>query len=167
MFDPWTASLDEAITSQEATSENCVHGPIFQWSAARKIEAEREAVENGDGFAVLACIRRCVTNNLVAPEWLAYAFNRRYDKVLNCHVRSWDEAFGKPYPGKSISDLRRRRELRFAVLNAVNNIRCQPGRAIDESLFEEVGAEFGIKKTLCSELYYEAKALLPQDSAKT
>ena len=30
--------------------------------------------------------------------------------------------------------------------------------AIDDGLFEQVGAEFGLRKTTCSKLYYEQKS---------
>lgn len=160
MFDPWTSSVEEAIAAQERHQAAGPDGPIFQWTAARRIEAQKDAAEGGDGFAVLACIRSCVTSGLVAPEWLAYAFNRHYDQVLSCRVRSWDEAFGKPYSGKDIKLLRQRRELRFAVYNKVLETLNDHPQVIGEKLFAQVAEHFGIKKTLCAELYYEAKRLL-------
>lgn len=173
MFDPWTASFDEASLAQAAWAGELADpsAPIFQWAGARRIEAEKEAVKRGDGFAVLACIRVCVTNQLIAPNWLAYAFNRRYDKVLNCRSGSWDEAFGKPYAGKHVAKLRQRREFRFQVYNRVNEVRSEGAHyeinedgslrlvsptPIDEALFERIGKDFRIGKTLCSELYYDA-----------
>lgn len=41
------------------------------------------------------------------PDWLASAFLRRYDAVLNCRIGTWDEAFGAAQPrGKHLSTLR-------------------------------------------------------------
>lgn len=155
MFDPWTATLDEAMVAH-VDHDGGPEGPLFKWHVAREIEALKQDIDAGDGFVVLHCIRLCVTHGLVAPEWLAYAFNRRYYQVSSCRVGTWDEAFGKPYPGKHLAKLRQRRELKFDVYLRVS----ESTQAIDEALFERVGHEFGIGKTLCSELYYEAKKLL-------
>lgn len=164
MFDPWTATIDEAIGEldgwlREHPGEySC--SPVSQCNAARMIEADKASIESGDGFAVLTCIRRCVTHGLVAPVWLAYAFNRRYGAVLNCLADSWDDpqAFGRPFPkGKHLNALRKARVNRFAVLNAVNEkLAFEPETAIDKSLFESVGKPLGLGSTLTEELYYQA-----------
>lgn len=135
--------------------------PYFQWNALKTIEARRHIVEAGDGYEVLACIRKCVTHGVVAPEWLAYAFNRRYDAVLNCKAKSWDDplSFGKPYKkGANLNAMRKRRLLRFAVWNEARRLLNEsPQMPIDEYFFEVIGKPFNIGKTLASEYYYEAK----------
>lgn len=161
-FDPWTSSLDDAVAEQrQRLNRGGQFRPVSQWVQARRVERLREAAEGGDGYAVLSCIRICVDFRLVAPEWLALAFNRHFEKVATCKVRSWDEAFGRPYPGKHLRDLRRRHQLQGLVFNRITNIRDveSPRPAIDESLFERVAAEFKIGKTMCAELYYAAKAM--------
>ncbi|MCB1959256.1 MAG: hypothetical protein KDE68_01815 [Rhodocyclaceae bacterium] len=164
-FDPWHASAEEAIEAQRQHGNYCdPGGPLYQFVAAKQIEAMKAKVDAGDGFAVLTCIRICVTRGLVAPVWLAYAFNRRYDAVLNCRAGSWDSplAFGKPYrKGAHIAALRKARTNRFAVWNAINDIRQrEPETAIDKGLFERVGRPLGLGATLAEELYYQAKRLI-------
>lgn len=169
VFDPWNGSLDDAIrVSEEMRTEGRPSGPcnpVFQWQAARDIGASREIIDAGDGFAVLVCIRKCVTHGLVAPDWLASAFNQRYDSVLNCRVASWDDpsAFGRPHPkGAHVTALRKKRTLKLAVLNAVNDLKLRdPDRAIGPELFEKIGKQFGIGKTLTEEYYYSARRALP------
>ncbi len=166
VFDPWTANFDEAKHSQDVSGRDFVdpRGPLHQFFAAKQIEANKAGIDAGDGFAVLACIRTCVTHGLIAPEWLVYAFNRRYDAVLNCRVDSWDSplAFGKPYKkGAHLAALRKARTKRFAVLNAVKDIRSrEPKTPIDKGLFERVGGPLGLGATLAEELYYQAKVLM-------
>lgn len=88
-FDPWTASFEDAKAAQDGREfSGDPAEPIYQWAAVQKINERRQARDNGDGFAVLACIRNCVTHGLIAPEWLAYAFNRRYDAVLNFRAKA-------------------------------------------------------------------------------
>jgi hypothetical protein len=136
--------------------------PIFQYEAVLECNKQRAAIDSGDGFAVLACVRICGTHGLVMPGWLVDAFNRRYDAVLNCQVASWDheQAFGAPYPkGKQLKRLRERRTLRVKIwLEIVAAVKCE--RAVDKELFEEVGERFGLKETLTEELYREAISLL-------
>jgi hypothetical protein len=49
---------------------------------------------------------------------------------------------------------RRNQEIAFNVFGRVQALH-KAGQPIGEILFEEVGKEFGIKKTLASQLYYE------------
>ena len=136
-------------------------GPLYQWSALHGIEKERARFDAGDNMALLAAIRKCANHGLVMPEWVSLAFIRNYDAVLSLRMRSWDDAFGRPYrKGMDLKAARFRREKRFHVWMEVNR-RHLAGEAIDDQLFEAVGEALGMKKTLASQLYYEAKNLMP------
>lgn len=136
---------------------------LYQFFAVRRCMELREEIEkDGSGFAVLAAVRECGTNGLVMPEWLVYAFNRRYDAVHHFRAVSWDapESFGKPYPkGTNKAANRKKRILSFAVLNEVKRS-AELGTPIDKTLFEKVGAKHAIGATLAEEYYRHAKALL-------
>lgn len=116
-FDPWTATFDEAMAAQSALPYySGPNGPLYQWEAAQSVNALRSAVEGGCGFDVMDAVSRCMRHDLVAPDWLARAFVRRYDSVLNCRVGSWDDAFGRPYPLRArLGTLRQRRQMRWAL----------------------------------------------------
>ena len=159
MFNPFTASFDEA---QALNGEDySPSSPISQWVSAQYINESRKRIEDGDGFEVLACIRRCVTSGLIAPKWLGMEFNKRYDSVLNCRAKSWDDnvAFGIPYKkGTNIAALKKKRKFMFAVyIEIQNTLESNPCTPIDAGLFETVGKKFNLGKTLTSEYYYEAK----------
>ncbi len=164
MFDPWSSTFEEARQAQNALETDEILGPcgpIHQWAAAQDIERMREEIESGfrsSGFATLGAVRRCLTHGLVAPEWLVMSFNRRYDAVGNCIAGSWDSplAFGEPYPGKSIASLRKARMFRLQVYLAVIDAREKRGVSINKLLFDEIGEQFGLGKTLTEKLYYEA-----------
>ena len=146
---------------------------LFQFFAVQHCIALREEVEeDGSGFAVLSAVRQCGTYGLVMPDWLVYAFNRRYDAVLNFRALSWDdpESFGRPYPkGTNRAAKRKKRVLSFAIFNDVRFfVESQPGTPIDKALFERVGGEHAIGATLAEEYYRHAKALLQRiNPAKT
>ncbi len=163
-FDPWSATFEEAQAAhgQFAPLEGPAR-PIYQWSAAHEITAMRAEAESS-GFAVLACVRNCANHDLTMPLWLAHAFIRRYDSVLNCRADSWDDpaAFGKPYPkGAHLSKLRHARVHRFQVHSAVvKAVQENPKRPIGRKLFSEVGKALGMKSTTVQTYYYEAAKLI-------
>lgn len=137
--------------------------PLFQWCALKEIDQYKEKFLAGDRFLLMLAIRKCAQCGLPLPEWVSQAYIESFDHVLNCRVKSWDEAFSPPYKkGTNIAALRKRRNLKFGVLNEVRRIiAMEPKTKIDGALFERVGARFNIGKTLCAEYYYSVnKALL-------
>jgi hypothetical protein len=132
--------------------------PVSQLFGRLSLEEERERFAAGDRVALLAAVRECARCGLPMPEWVAAAFIRSYDQVLNCRVKSWDEAFGAPFPkGSHLNALRKRRKLRIFVHSAVlDRVRRDPSTPIDKGLFESVGEEFSIGASLAEELYYSA-----------
>lgn len=162
MFDPFSATYDEAFELSNTLDFRI--NPIFQWNAAQEIIKLKSEVEKGDGFTVLECIRKCVTFELIAPQWLAYAFNSKYDAVMTFRAKSWDDpkSFGKPYKkGTNINARRKERMLKFAISNEAKKLlREYPDTPIDDYFFEQIGKKFNIGKTLASEYYYKAKAQL-------
>ena len=161
VFNPWNATFEEAMAANEAStlSVGDPARPLYQWHGAQRVEASRLGAQI-NGFEVLACLRVCANHDLVMPEWLAFAFIRRYDAVLNCRAGSWDDplAFGKPYPGKQLASVRKKRRTRLAVWNLVNERLSEtPRPPIDKGLFEEVGKVVGLGATEAEERYREAK----------
>jgi hypothetical protein len=109
------------------------------------------------------------------PAWLSLAYLARYDKVLNCRVGSWDEAFGRPYrKGAQMVALRNRRMARLRVANIVAEfVRRFPhesvealysaasatGKDLDTGHIGEYARRLGVGRTAAQELYAEAVAL--------
>ena len=163
-FDPWNTTFEEAQAAhgQVAPLEGPAR-PIYQWSAATEITRMRAEAES-NGFAVLACVRKCANHDLVMPEWLAHAFIKRYDSVLNCRADTWDDeaAFGKPYPkGAHLSKLRHARVHRMKVhLAVVAAVKENPKRPIGLTLFRDVGKALGMKSKTVQDYYYEAAKVM-------
>lgn len=132
--------------------------PVSQFFGRLWLEQEQERFAAGDRGALLAAVRECARCGLPMPEWVAAAFIRSYDQVLNCRVKSWDEAFGAPFPkGSHLNALRKRRKLRVFVHSAViDRVQRDPSTPIDKGLFESVGEEFNIGASQAEELYYSA-----------
>jgi len=165
MFDPWTATPEDARIAMEqmvADGQNVLapDNPLVQMDTANDVTAARDRIEAGDGFLVLSCIRLCVTHRLVAPEWLASAFNRCFDAVLSCRADSWDSplAFGKPYEkGKHLHALRKAGEGRLRVWCAMYElIEKNPDTPINKITFGAVGQQLNFGATETERYYYEA-----------
>lgn len=177
--DPWEwgdMTVEEFVFHFVRDGHTGTDAQLFQFFAVQHCIAQRAEIEqDGSGFAVLTAVRECGTHSLVMPDWLVYAFNRRYDAVLNFRALSWDdsESFGRPYPkGTNRAAKRKKRVLSIAVFNDVRrSVESQPGTPIDKALFEKVGAEHAIGATLAEEYYRHAKALLqritPAKTSKT
>jgi hypothetical protein len=160
----WPKLTSEEIARLSADPANeAPEGPLFQYMAVLECNELRKEIESSaatSGFAVLLAVRHCATHGLVLPDWLAYAFNRRFDSVLQCRASSWDDpiSFGSPYPkGSHKNAMRKARIGRIAVHLAVGRrLEAAPETAIDKALFESVGKELGYGSTLTSDYYYEA-----------
>ena len=115
----------------------------------------KQYVEEGKRLAIIEAIRRCAMTKVPLPDWAADEFVKCYDKVMGYQVASWDDVFGNPLPrGMQRAKARLIKEAAPHIVKLVNKEQYTNGRAIDDGLFEEVGARFGIGKTLCKELYY-------------
>jgi hypothetical protein len=112
----------------------------------------KQYVEEGKRLALTDAIRRCAIRKLPLPDWAADAFVDCYNKVMGYQVSSWDDVFGNPLPkGMRRAKARLLKERALCIVRRINEEHTN-GRAIDDLLFEEVGARFRIGKTLCQEL---------------
>jgi hypothetical protein len=98
----------------------------------------------------------CLKLGWPIPQWAADAFIVAVEKVRFAEVDSWDDAFGKPYPGEHIGKVRRHRKS-TAIYLRVTELH-ERGTPIDtENMFAPVGKEFGLAATQCKQLYYAFK----------
>jgi len=138
---------------------------LSQKFIACQLDEYREHFERGNKNALIQAIRFCFNQEIVAPEWVVAEFFRATNRWYNMECKELGEAFGVAWPkGANLNALEKRRRLKFAVLNAVNDARAQ-GRAIDDLLFEEIGQNLGLGKTLVKEYLQAARAQIEMPSA--
>lgn len=120
-FDPWTASIQEAVAATYA--EPGYAHKLFQYTVAQEVKEAQVKCEQFGGLTgseVLDLLASCVRAELVVPSWLAYQFLARHNQVREMRVRTWDEAFGNPFPtGKHIESERRAHEEMRKLANIV------------------------------------------------
>jgi len=158
-FDPWQADLAAAAVYGSGSPE------MGAWMSAQAISARRENIEN-DGRLLLEVAAIVLDRGLRAPDWLAVAFRKRLTIFQHYETASLDRAFGLITPNdRKLKALRVGRELRGKVHAALlEKLRADPDRSIGIDLFEEVGQQFEIGKTLCTDLYNLA---VTEDGAQT
>jgi hypothetical protein len=127
-FDPFTATFEEAQAQPDA---HAIDGPVLRWGAAQRIAENRARYEQYPIEGVASCVRF----GLVAPDWLAWAFLRQYDSVLNCRVATWDDAFGPAFlPGKHLSTFRLHRAYGIQIQSLFTNDDHRGRKALPRTL---------------------------------
>jgi hypothetical protein len=110
---------------------------------------------SGQPQALTDMIYWCLKLGWAIPKWAADAFIVAAEKVRRAEVDSWDDAFGRPYPGEHVGKVRRYLKSTKIYLR-VNELHG-PNSPIDNGMFERVGKEFSLAKTQCADLYYAFK----------
>ena len=124
------------------------------------LEELRQRYQAGDKSKLVAAIRFCGNHKLIMPEWVVDAFFKATNSWYNYEVKELGEALDLAWPkGAHINALKKKRKNKYAVYNRVSEAH-EHGETIDINLFEQIGRELGIGRTLASEYYYEVKAMM-------
>jgi hypothetical protein len=129
-------------------------GPFSQWTALQRLKGYERAMDAGDKSAILAGVAECTRARLLMPQWLERAYLEAYRGVIGHKARGWDDVFGAAHEkGTHLGALRAQREHATGVWLEVQR-RHAAGEPIDDVLFEAIGRQFEIGKTLAKK-YYE------------
>ena len=127
--------------------------------AHKQLDEYRQQFEAGEADALFLALLFCAKYGLLMPDWLDWELHQVWHRFIKREADNLGDAFGITWPkGKHKSAYLKRRRLTFAVYSRVQEL-CRD-KAIGDALFEEVGEEFNIGKTLASEYYYAAKRLV-------
>jgi hypothetical protein len=119
---------------------------------------DREEFERGYKGAVLWVIYICATSKWRIPQWAADAFSDMCWTGWRAKAKSWDDVFGKPYHGQQRTA---RNETQATWVWAhVKKLRMEESVPVTNELFERVGNEFGMSRSVVSKLYYRVEGLL-------
>lgn len=129
-----------------------------QWYATERLKELELLFDKGNKQSLMDAIYICASCGLPMPGWVALQYSKAWaDIVVFAKHKSWDNVFGLPYPkGGHINSIRKERRLKIKVFSRIEDL-VADGMKIDESLFNSVGKEFAICKTLASEYYYSEK----------
>jgi hypothetical protein len=155
-------NFDDAWQAHEKmikkSSEQISKGPFFRWLGAQELKDIYKIYRTEKNAALITeAIFTCSLNSLPIPCWCEMAYLDAYRKVRQYKARSWDDVFGQPHP-KNVklgakADERKKSLLIFRRVKEILYI--NPSKAIDRSLFGEVGKEFGVGDSLAEKYYYQ------------
>src|SRR5258708_5071930 len=122
--------------------------------------AESEGrLREGDKSALLDVLYYYIIRGVRIPIWVSVKFWEAYAEVYDGHASSWDDVFGKPWSGRHLSDLRKRKRLARPICEHVEKLRAE--QPVDEALFEKAAKDLGIGIRQVKETYYAIK--MPKD----
>jgi hypothetical protein len=128
-------------------------------------EENRKSYEDGDKAALLRVLMQCALFRRAMPEWAALAFDFIYRAALVGEIRSWDEAFGRPFQQeRAVAQQRgtQTQSRKWQVWKLVRELHEGEGKPpIDNELFERVGRELRIGgKSTVADLYGQVQRAL-------
>lgn len=126
------------------------------------LEEMRQQFYAGDRSRLIAAIRYCGRYKLVMPEWVVDEFHKGTNDWFAYRVKeigeSLDLTWKETYGSRHINALKKRRSLKHTVYFRVRELHADGmGLPISDEVFDIVGKELNIGKTLASEYYYAAK----------
>ncbi len=170
----WTR--EEAWAAQERFWEkegaDAPGGPLREWRALRMIATFEADYVAGSRRALFRTIAACGRFGIPIPPWAAKAFSEGFDLVDNMKARTWDEAFGSPWPkGMQLEKARLHRGKKLEIYNAIldeHDLIRQDGSKtpIDNELFARVGKNFGVDRDKCRVLYSSMRDMIRQSAER-
>jgi hypothetical protein len=109
------------------------------------IESCKRRYEEGDKYALLEMMLYCSSSRIPPPKWVDETLIRADELYQTGQLKSWDEIFGKSFPGKRRAGLlTRSRDLEIFV--EARRLKEQYEMAEDRGLFEQVAENLQIGK---------------------
>jgi hypothetical protein len=117
------------------------------------MEIARQKYEEGNKAVLLMAIHLCFLMKKPVPDWLRLSFIEAYQQATAFNIRSWDEVFAPPVKKRTQLEKRKKYvDLRYPIAIRVIS---RGAKAIDKSLFDEIGRELNISGTTASDIYYK------------
>jgi hypothetical protein len=120
----------------------------------RYVEKCHKRFDADEAEALLDAIDGCARSGMALPLWAAKAFCERYVSWAQFEAGTLDEAFGVRRKGMHVARRNQRERLRLHVALLVIQLH-EEGMPIDDVLFDQVGADLGIKGPTAKDIYYE------------
>jgi hypothetical protein len=106
-------------------------------------EDERRRYEKGEKHTLLRTILHCRVLEMPLPEWVDRQLDIAAHLFQTGQLKSWDEIFGKPFPGKSRAGLLTRSRA-FEICREADRLKRQHNFTESRGLFEQVAENLKI-----------------------
>ena len=116
------------------------------------------AYEDGEKDMLLMALKlSCELKESPIPQGVAQRVRENLIKWLELEVKSLDEAFQvEKKKNFRLGAERKKHNMALKIYSSIVKS-SKAGEGIDDDLFDEVGSEYGIGKTLAKDYYYEQK----------
>lgn len=158
-FDPWTATRENALRAALQGAPEDAGNLVARWAAAQRLRGSESRIASLNGGEILDLVAECAAHGLVIPSWLAAEFLDRYGLVRGFHAKSWDEAFGKPFPKSArLTSMRKRQERMRRLSKLVMGFVLSSPRAKLDPMWVEWGELLGVSSKEAQKIYKDAVA---------
>jgi hypothetical protein len=154
--DVWAAPEKSALKWKQSLQES-QYDAEFQ----ERIKDYESGFRRGDEYALVNALRYCAMWCRPLPSWVAKKICRAHSQLRDGELRSWNDVFGKPFPGKRRKGILTRRKA-VHVWHDVRELHEKESRRMDDSLFEDVGKRYRFSATTAKNPYYEYQDAIQQ-----
>lgn len=123
------------------------------------LEYYEEEYSSGDKWQLFEAVLLALKDNKRAPQWVINAFEAGVIQYRDFEVKTTDEAFNLSRKGMHMAQAKKENDLAMGVYIKIELLK-QEGRAVDDSLFIDVGEIFNISGAVAKNYYYRAREVL-------
>lgn len=102
----WRSDIIQIYKAADMASREFLRDAIY--CLVRPEKECRTRYKNGDKRALMDIILICAEQNIALPKWASKAIVLADDLYNNGQLKSWDDVFGKSFPGKRRAGLQTR-----------------------------------------------------------
>lgn len=158
-FDPWTATREDAVRAALQGVPEDAGNLVARWAAAQNLRELEGRAASLNGGEVLDLVADCAAHGLVIPSWLAAEFLERHGLVRGFHAKSWDDAFGKPFPKSArLTSVRKRQERMRRLSKLVMGFVLSSPQAKLDPMWDEWGKLLGVSSKEAQKIHKDAVA---------
>jgi hypothetical protein len=156
----WAWLIKDVWAGRESALElrKSLQEPAHDTGFQARMKHYESRFRGGQKYALFAALTACIMWCRPLPSWASRELWEAYRRFCEGKLESWNEVFGKPFPGKRRTG-KSTQQKGLRVWARVRQLHESEGRHLDESLFEDVGKEFAVSASTASKLYYAVKGL--------
>jgi hypothetical protein len=142
---PWAlTAVGEKLSAIEW--KRILQGPTHEALFQAKLNEYETRFRGGEKYAVFAALIFCVMWCRPSPSWAAKEFWLAYALYGNGQLGSWDDVFGKPFPGKRRKGIATRAK-DLPIWTRVRQLYETEDYNLDDRLWEQLAKEFDMGTT--------------------
>jgi hypothetical protein len=141
---PWPIVLGEKVSAIEL--KRVLQGPTHEALFQAKLKEYEIRFRGGEKYAAFAALTACVMWCRPLPSWVGREIWLAHDLYRKGQLRSWDDVFGKPFPGRRRKGISTKAK-DLAVWARARQLYETEDFYLDDELWERLAKEFDMGTT--------------------